>query len=101
MIECQIGDLFFKLMTKMHDWWLKYIATTKCILNNGQTIDGLCTCSLEVPYGFGRFNFVILVQIKNSMIFVLLIFFSSHIFLFNMKCEMPFFPLQLLWNLNG
>jgi hypothetical protein len=44
MIECQIGDYFFKLMTKMHDWWLKYIPTTKWILNNGQTIDGLCTC---------------------------------------------------------
>jgi len=80
MIECQIGDYFFKLMTKMHDWWLKYIPTTKWILNNGQTIKGLCTCSLQVPYGFGRFSLVILVQIQNSMIFVLLNFlFKLHI----------------------
>jgi hypothetical protein len=80
-------------MTKMHDWWLKYITTTKWLLNNGQNIDGLCTCSLQVPYGFGRFSFVILVQIQNSMIFVLLIFFSSHIFLFNMKCENALFSI--------
>lgn len=67
-------------MTKMHDWWLKYIPTIKWILNNGQKIDGLCTCSLQVPYGFGRFSFVSPLQIQDSMIFVLLNFlFKSHI----------------------